>query len=165
MEDRTRIYDLLWYKHCLPKAEEFVWLAIKGRILTCERRKRLGFVGPKKCVMCGEEEENLDHLLLQCKVAQSCWLSVKRMFYWHGPLQQSLIEFFESWPRQNRKSTLSSMWNISPSLVIWEIWKERNQRIFQDKKEDERMLVSRINQAIEEALGEAASQMESPIHS
>lgn len=56
--------DLCWNKHVLPKAGTFAWLAVKGRILTGDRQKRLGFAGPSKCVLCDKDEESVDHMLL-----------------------------------------------------------------------------------------------------
>ncbi|XP_059068951.1 uncharacterized protein LOC131859343 [Cryptomeria japonica] len=106
-------------------------------------------------------EESVDHLLLTCEVAQKCWSKLQRKLHWQGPLQCSLKEVFKSWPKQTRKSTLSCVWKVIPSIVIWEIWKERNHRIFQDKIEDERRLLSRINRAIEEVVGSTASKSSS----
>ncbi|XP_059075157.1 uncharacterized protein LOC131875143 [Cryptomeria japonica] len=126
-----------------------------------ERRKRLGLVGSTKFSMCGEAEDDLDHLLLQCKIVQKCWYMVKGKLQWQGPLPNSLKDMFDSWPRLNKKSKFSSIWNICPSLVIWEIWKERNRRIFQDKAEDVRRLFIRLDQAIEETLGAGTFQMNS----
>lgn len=76
--NQSRIWDLFWSKECLPKASAFAWLAVKGRILTGERRKRFGFMGPTKCVMCNLLEEWVDHLLLKCEVAQRCWSDLQR---------------------------------------------------------------------------------------
>lgn len=44
--------ELCWSKEILPKAGTFSWLAIQGRILTGVRRRKFGFQGPTKCVMC-----------------------------------------------------------------------------------------------------------------
>lgn len=154
----SRFWDLFWCKDCLLKVGAFAWLAVKGRILTRERRKRLGFMGPSKCVMCSKSEELVDHLLLRCEVATRCWSELQEKLNWQGPLQSTLKVVFESWPRQPCKSTLSILLHIIPSLVIWEIWKECNRSIFQDNVEDVRRLLNVINRAIEEVVGVAASQ-------
>lgn len=111
-----------------------------------------------KCVMCNKSKESVDHLLLNCEVAQRCWSDLERNLNWQGPLQCSLKEVFESWLRQPSKSTLSCVWKVNPSIVIWEIWKEHNRRIFQDKADDGRRLLLRINKAIEEVVGLETSQ-------
>lgn len=73
MRNEEWLVDLFWGKECLPKAGTFAWLAFRGRILTGERRKRLGFHGPSRCVMCEKAEETVDHLLLHCVIEASCW--------------------------------------------------------------------------------------------
>lgn len=90
VETRSKIWALFWSKECLLKASAFAWLVVKGGILTGERRKRLGFVGPSKCVMCNQSEESADHFLLTCEVAQKCWSELQRNLNWQGPLQCSL---------------------------------------------------------------------------
>lgn len=81
-ESQSRIWDLFWSKECLPKAGAFAWLVVKGIILTGERRKRIGFMGPSICVMCSKSEESVDHLLLRCEVAQRCWFDLQEKLNW-----------------------------------------------------------------------------------
>lgn len=57
------------------------------------KEERDGFIGPTKCVMCEEDEENADHFLLQCRVASECWDMLKSNLDWQGPLQNSLNKF------------------------------------------------------------------------
>lgn len=45
---------------------------------------------------------------------------------------------------------------MAPSLVVWEIWKERNRRIFQEKEESSASLLSRVERAITESVSATA---------
>ena len=49
-----------WGRHYLLEDGSFSWLAIKGRILMGARRKRYGFIGTTKHVMCGEEDKSFE---------------------------------------------------------------------------------------------------------
>ena len=93
-------------------------------------KKEIMISRPKKSVTCGKEEELVDHLLLQCEVAAKCLCYVQGKLGWLGTWSLSLVDFFLSWPRMRKRNTLESVWRISPSIVIWEVWKERNRRIF-----------------------------------
>ena len=73
MDDCFEAGDLCCNKEILPKAGTFAWLAIQGRILTGERRRRFGYQGPTKYFMCGMAEENVDHLLVNCEMVAKCW--------------------------------------------------------------------------------------------
>lgn len=150
--------DLCWNKDVLPKAGAFAWLAYRGRILTVERLRRIGFVGPSRCPLCEHQEESLDHLLIQCHYASKCWDLVQFKLQWQGPRAQSLKEVFDGWPRGPGKSTLSSIWKIAPSMIIWEVWKERNRRIFRDEKESIRRCLNIIIIAIEETVSVAVTR-------
>lgn len=57
----------------LPKAGVFLWLVFHKRCITMDRLKRLGVVGPTRCVMCEQAEEEVDHLFLSCPIATKCW--------------------------------------------------------------------------------------------
>lgn len=50
----------------------------------------------------------------------------------------------------NNSSLLSCIWDVCPLLVVWEIWKECNRQIFQDKQESVERLSLLINHLIEE---------------
>ena len=63
----------LWNMGLWPKITLFLWLLVKGRILTWENLRRRGMTGPLRCVICNEAEETMDHLLNQCKWAKGMW--------------------------------------------------------------------------------------------
>lgn len=141
---------LCWGKDCLQKVGAFTWLAIRNRILTGEKRKRLGFMGPSKCVMCDHDEESVDHLLLHYEVASKYWEMVLPKLEWQGPFPKTLKELFIGRPSGRRKSILSCVWEIHTSTIIWEIWKERNRHFFQDKEESLERLLFRINHLLDQ---------------
>lgn len=75
--------------------------------------------------------------------------------WWLVPLPNSITNLLRSWHEENGKSVLSSIWIILPSMVIWELWKERNKKIFQDKWEGLDRLCGRIQWAISEIISSA----------
>ncbi|XP_057845071.1 uncharacterized protein LOC131054551 [Cryptomeria japonica] len=58
---------LCWNKWVLPKAGDFLWIVLSGRILTGDRLKTIGIQGPSCCVLCNIGEETVDHLLFNCR--------------------------------------------------------------------------------------------------
>ncbi len=76
----------------------------------------------------------------------------------HGPLNNNLQHHLQAWPLAPMKFTLHFVQNLSPSILIWEIWKERNGRIFQEKLETLERLLLRINQAIQEITSATVSK-------
>ncbi|XP_059078162.1 uncharacterized protein LOC131876716 [Cryptomeria japonica] len=115
--------------------------------------------------MCKKAEETLDHLLLQCEEAQKVWKFLLGKLDWAISLPNSIFDIFTSWRIPCQKSVLSSLWLVAPSLVVWEIWKERNVRIFQEKVESEESLCARVERAIAEVVSVAARNYNLAKHS
>ena len=105
--------------------------------------------------MCGVAEENMNHLLLNCEMVAKCWSHLQEKLGWEGPWSPSLKAFFIPWPRGGKRNYFEFIWRISPSIVIWEVWKERNKRIFQDKIETLEKLLNIIDHSIEEVVNAA----------
>lgn len=72
-------------------------------------------------MLCNENGESLDHLLLQCDFANSCWRFVIGKLGWKLPFPATVKELFQSWPSFGKKSYFSCIWAVCPSIVIWKI--------------------------------------------
>lgn len=123
-----------WDIACLPKDGFFLWLAFQNRALTADKLHRFGIIGPNWCVMCKQNNEDIYNLFLKCPFVQTCWEWIKSRLKWTTPLQNSLQELLCSWPTHMVHGVYSKLWNICPSPVVWELWKERKLHIFQDKE-------------------------------
>ena len=71
----------IWKLKIPPRVMVFSWLALRGGILTmdnlCRRRKIIVNAYP----MCLADEESVDHLLLNCRVAKGLWFEVLSWFH------------------------------------------------------------------------------------
>lgn len=123
-------FYLWWDVDCLPKVVGFVWLSIKDKILDGMRLDRLGVTSNFLCVLCEKFYENFDHLLLQCEFSQEIWERIQRKIQWNSLLQDRFLDHFQIWPTLFPSSTFSCIWKEVPSIVVWNIWLERNARIF-----------------------------------
>jgi hypothetical protein len=74
------------------------------------------------------------------------------MMNWTTPLPKSLKELISGWPTNQYYGIYSKLWNISPSILIWEIWKERNRRIFKNQELQVVELQRKIEASIMETL-------------
>ena len=91
------------------------------------------FVLASWCCMCKDADEKVDHLFLHCSVARKLWSFVFKFvgIDWVLPSQVSEV-LFSWWNWFGKRS--SGVWNLIPSCLIWTIWRERNNRTFENKE-------------------------------
>jgi len=59
-------YERIWKSWAPPKCRFFMWLAAHNRCWTADRLARRGLTHPDRCLLCDQEEENIQHLLIGC---------------------------------------------------------------------------------------------------
>ncbi|XP_059076619.1 uncharacterized protein LOC131875913 [Cryptomeria japonica] len=148
-----------WNNTCLPKASAFSWLAGTNRVLTGDRLKRMGFAGPFHCMLCKMEEEDVDHILLKYYFSQEAWCFGLQRLSWKGSLAGKLCDWLDSWPTLHNSSTFAAIWKVMPSTIMWEVWKEQNRRLFEDKSEPMECFLIKLERVISELVSNATSQV------
>ena len=124
----------LWGLGQWPKITLFLWLLMRGHILTWENLRRRGMLGPSVCVMCLKAEETTGHLLQGCEWAKEVWNKSGTLLGNHSLEEPPIQHLVESWPEKEfQNSILNRIWELLPSFVVWETWKERNSRIFEGR--------------------------------
>jgi hypothetical protein len=115
------------------------WIGLQGEA----RWKNCGL-----CKLCNQHQESGAHLLFKCRYSIRVWSNLKN---WLGidDLDPTTWHDFHSVKRwwaevihkrgQSRKALASLA-----MLVSWEIWKERNARVFRNKSVTIAMLVTKI---------------------
>jgi hypothetical protein len=83
------------------------------------------------CSMCRCNGETVDHLLLHCPVAREPWSFVFRLFGVDRVILGCVLDHVAGWRNWFGKHS-SAVWNLVPSCVMWSLWRERNNRTFED---------------------------------
>jgi len=128
----------------------FVWTLAHRSILAGENLRRRGWEGPSRCPLCTQEEENSDHLLLQCAYAKEVWHLVLGLKPQTVILPQETITLLRNWSSQcpfqvTKKAHLSTIERTLPKLILWKIWLERNSRLFRETKSNPAQVAIKIN--------------------
>ena len=86
------------------------------------------------CYMCKSNCESVDHLFLHCPVASELWDMVFGLFgvYWVMPM--SAVGLLACWQGRFGHHHNGDIWMVVPHCLLWCIWKERNNRCFEDSK-------------------------------
>ena len=65
---------------------------MENRILTCDNLIKWGMIGLSRSVLCGEREEYVNHLIVQCLFTKDIWNSILNELYlkriWGGGVDQ-----------------------------------------------------------------------------
>ena len=69
---------MIWKSIVPLKIVLFAWLVLRNKILTWENLRNGGWEGPRRCVLCGDNEETKCHLFIFCPFAQAIWTVVMR---------------------------------------------------------------------------------------
>jgi len=124
-------WRMIWKPKVPYKVNCFLWLLSKEAVLTHENLKKRGYHFASRSTLCGEQAETINHLFLHCKWTEQLW----RMFIclkgitWVKP--GSIKGVLSSWIRDGNASK-EERWKFVPACVWWTIWKERNNRSFEN---------------------------------
>jgi len=144
--DRTLVDDV-WHKHIPSKVSLFVWRLLCNRLPTQDNlvRRNVLHAQDSVCVAGCGQPESVFHLFLDCVTFSSLWVQVLQ---WLGislvlpaDIRLHCIQFthMASLPRVTH-SFLTVIW----FAFVWAIWKERDNRIFQNKASDSLILVEKV---------------------
>jgi hypothetical protein len=123
-------HKLVWKTWAPLRIKIFLWLALRRRHWTGDRRRRHGLDAQASCYLCDQAEESIDHIIIECPLARELWFHILHSLGQQLPQAQPTTL---KWWRQLR-STFSGIRKPGAdslfALVSWTIWKERNARCF-----------------------------------
>lgn len=131
----TSLYgaDLIWKSWAPLKVKMFLWLAFLRRHWTADRRIRHGLQARRTCLLCDQEDESMEHILIRCSYSQQIWWTILQRLGLgalppgEGSLQDWWLRLRAQLPGGKRKG-----FDTLFALVTWQLWKERNARVFRD---------------------------------
>ncbi|XP_071727743.1 uncharacterized protein [Rutidosis leptorrhynchoides] len=123
--------ETVWFQ---KKLEVFVWRAIKRRIpVRCELDKRGIDLHSSICPLYDDGLETVDHSLIFCKHSMDVW---NRVYNCCGLGNFSNLSIGEIL-RGNSTTIMSCLgrriWQAIEWVVVYYIWKNRNNKVFRDK--------------------------------
>ncbi|GLU16149.1 hypothetical protein SLE2022_325970 [Rubroshorea leprosula] len=131
--------------HCAERIRLFVWLLVRGRVLTNSVRVACHMAPLPLCPRCDSSNETPIHLLRDCFYAKTVW----------SLLGFAMSEFLtlDSFPWLKKFSTISRAFTFRQAEVsrailflsaIWLIWKDRNALVFQNHRSRPQKLCAMI---------------------
>ncbi|XP_074291041.1 uncharacterized protein LOC141617794 [Silene latifolia] len=128
----------------IPSTRVICSLVAQHQLATVDNIKRRGFEFINRCVLCEQQEETHDHRFFQCSYSNVVWSDIlKYMGISHAGqvLSQELAITITCATSDRWKN---AWFHISLAAVIYQLWRERNARIFQQLLTSAVDLVRRI---------------------
>ena len=136
----------IWKTWAPQKVKLFMWLAVRQRIWTSDRRRHRGLTSDATCRLCDQEEETADHLLCTCSFTRQVWHTLLSVLGIQNSPSPAGLNFLEWWLllRQGLSKEHKKGLDTAVMLVSWMIWKERNARVFNGTQQSLSQLVQGI---------------------
>lgn len=133
----TFVASAIWKAKTEGKHRFFTWLLVQEKILTADQLLARNWTCNPICPLCDQVQESAQHLCLSCVYAQEVWVLVNRWSEGLVMIPDRTIELLQWWndafvgmPKNNKRDRASLM-----IYTVWNIWKERNRRVFQGQSD------------------------------
>jgi len=138
----------IWHKDVSLKVVLFAWRLFRDRLPTKDNLLQRGVINhdSRMCVAGCDSVESSCHLFLHCNSFSSVWhliyswIGVSMITPCYVPAHFHQFSFCGCADKR-RRSVLQVIW----FATVWEIWKERNNRLFNDKESSVHQVVDKIN--------------------
>jgi hypothetical protein len=138
---------LLHKSRAPAKCKFFIWLALHDRCWTAARRKSHRLQDDDSCALCDQESKSITHLLIACPYTREVWFTTLSRWGWGGRsphgAENCLADWWEAARRRLHKQERRALDSLV-ILVCWNIWLERNARIFSRRQASPSELRMRI---------------------
>nr|XP_016479252.1 PREDICTED: uncharacterized protein LOC107800574 [Nicotiana tabacum] len=139
---------LLWNNKGCPRCKFILYLVVHEKLYTKDRLSSWGLQVNPNCSLCDQELKGHQHMFFMCRFSAEVWGKllawiglVRRVTGWNEELK---------WTADHRKDKGSKtmMYTMCITSVVYQIWMERNRRIFQQEKRSSEAIIRQIIQEI-----------------
>jgi hypothetical protein len=140
----------IWRARTEGKHRFFAWLLVQRKILTADKLLARNWPCDPICLLCNQQPVTAEHLCLHCIFAQEVWLLVAQWSQGLVCITDRCISMQAWW--NEAVSGVSGKEKIKKASTIiytaWNLWKERNRRVFEKKTATPRRVVELIKEEI-----------------
>ena len=129
--------DRVWRCKMEGKVKFYLWLLLQNRNWTADHLRARGWSHNSMCRLCDQQEETAEHLTLSCCYAKEVWFQFSRTssaMYNAISSTPSIREWwFRLYSATGEKEKVSEDITLA-AYIAWNLWMERNRRVFDQKE-------------------------------
>ena len=103
---------MAWVKGMTPKINIFFWILLQNKILTLDNLKKRGFFIVNRCVLCKNDEELVDHIMLHCPFSSMVWDKIWYIMSMDWVPHATIQLFFLSWKAPSKNHLSIKLWDL-----------------------------------------------------
>lgn len=107
----------------------FSWLLAKEAVRRHEILRKKNIILVTHCCLCGEAAETVGHLFLHCRITDQLWKNFINLSGMQCTMPSKIVDTAQL----GRKLKTGAIGELFPACVWWIIWKERNDKYFEDR--------------------------------
>ena len=98
------------------------------------------------CVFCNEHRESVFHLSVHCPGLRLLWTFIQNCLGVKGRPGRpgSLKAWWTGWRKKRVKHSIKMLWDMYMTALIWVVWPERTNRIFNQKSSSVNLVLDSI---------------------
>lgn len=86
--------------------------------------------------MCKKESETNIHIFVRCEFARQCWQTLTQTLSEEWREERTIQETIMSWGNRSKNKKERKLRIMMQAHLQWQIWKERNSKIFEGKESE-----------------------------
>ncbi|KAK7273919.1 hypothetical protein RIF29_14986 [Crotalaria pallida] len=122
-------WSKIWNAHCMPRCRELLWRLCKEILPVKANLFRIGIQTDAICPFCGEDEETINHVFLQCSEVDKVWFGSPLGLRIERVKSQDLITWLGNTIKFGDKDSNGLIFTI-----IYALWSRRNEWVHKGKR-------------------------------
>lgn len=141
-------WSAIWVSKAPSKICFFMWLLVRGGVLTHNNFQRKSFHLASSCVNCYSAEECIEHLFSSCTVSSQLWKIFCPTVILQRQLSPSLLNNLANLGNVSLTCRGTLCWKLLPHALCWATWLERNNQIFEEVSVSMEILVIEVKELL-----------------
>lgn len=125
--------EKVWKVKTVPKIRVFLWKALSSALPTADLIRARGMKIDNRCQTCGSESESINHTLFECTFARLAWAESTIPSRNGGFDELSVFTNISFLLNLADNSRLMEDDKRSWPWILWNIWKRRNEMLFEGR--------------------------------
>ncbi|KAM0915236.1 hypothetical protein ACQ4PT_010999 [Festuca glaucescens] len=141
--------EMIWSPWAPAKCKFFLWLLLHNRLWCADRLQRRRLPNAYFCPLCLRSLETSQHLFFECPFTKRIWAAVATWTHCSSlapPCWEAATTPQDIWQLLMQRSAAAHKEGLSSlfTLVCWNVWRERNARIFRQKSATFQLIIAWI---------------------